>query len=51
MENSRPILYGVADYASLFMKTTATRWQRGTVTLHRLVLVFHGGECVLNEEV
>jgi len=23
----------------------------GTVTLHRLVLVFHGGECVLGEEV
>ena len=23
----------------------------GTVELHRLVLVFHGGECVLNEEV
>ncbi len=23
----------------------------GTVTLHRLVLVFHGGDCVLNEEV
>ena len=23
----------------------------GTVTLHRLVLVFHGGECVLSEEV
>ena len=23
----------------------------GTVTLHRLVLVFHGGDCVLSEEV
>ena len=23
----------------------------GTVALHRLVLVFHGGDCVLNEEV
>jgi hypothetical protein len=22
-----------------------------SVTLHRLVLVFHGGECVLSEEV
>ena len=25
--------------------------ETGTVTLHRLVLVFHGGECVLSEEV
>ena len=23
----------------------------GTVELHRLVLVFHGGECVLSDEV
>ena len=29
----------------------AGRSTNGTVTLHRLVLVFHGGECVLNEEV
>ena len=26
-------------------------WHLGTVTLHRLVLVFHGGDCVLSEEV
>ena len=25
--------------------------EEGTVTLHRLVLVFHGGDCVLSEEV
>ena len=24
---------------------------KAVVTLHRLVLVFHGGECVLSEEV
>ena len=29
----------------------AGRSTNGTVTLHRLVLVFHGGECVLSEEV
>ena len=28
----------------------AGRSTNGTVTLHRLVLVFHGGECVLSEE-
>ena len=27
------------------------RLNTGTVTLHRLALVFHGGECVLAEEV
>ena len=26
-------------------------WHLGTVTIHRLVLVFHGGDCVLSEEV
>ena len=26
-------------------------WHLGTVALHRLVLVFHGGDCVLSEEV
>ena len=26
-------------------------WHIGAVTLHRLVLVFHGGECVLSEEI
>ena len=26
-------------------------WHLSTVTLHRLVLVFHGGDCVLAEEV
>ena len=26
-------------------------WHLGTVSLHRLVLVFHGGDCVLSEEV
>ena len=26
-------------------------WRLNTVALHRLVLVFHGGECVLTEEV
>ena len=26
-------------------------WHLGTVVLHRLVLVFHGGDCVLSEEV
>jgi hypothetical protein len=25
--------------------------ERGTVELHRLVLVFHGGDCVLADEV
>ena len=29
----------------------AAAWHLGTVTLHRLVLVFHGGDCVLSEEV
>ncbi len=29
----------------------AAAWHRGTVTLHRLVLVFHGGDCLLAEEV
>ena len=29
----------------------AARCTSGTVTLHRLVLVFHGGGCVLAEEV
>ena len=28
-----------------------TEWRLNTVTLHRLVLVFHGGDCILNEEV
>ena len=27
------------------------KWHLGTVALHRLVLVFHGGDCVLHEEV
>ena len=26
-------------------------WRLDTVALHRLVLVFHGGDCILNEEV
>ena len=25
--------------------------ESGTVTLHRLLLVFHGGKCVMSEEV
>ena len=29
----------------------AAAWHLGTVTLHRLVLVFHGGDCLLAEEV
>ena len=29
----------------------AGRSTNGTVTLHRLVLVFHGGDCVMSEEV
>ena len=29
----------------------ATEWRLSAVTLHRLVLVFHGGDCVLSEEV
>ena len=29
----------------------AGRSTNGTVTLYRLVLVFHGGECILSEEV
>ena len=45
MEKTRPILYGVANYALLRKKNGCT------VTLHRLVLVFHGGDCVLAEEV
>ena len=28
-----------------------TEWRLDTVALHRLVLVFHGGDCILNEEV
>lgn len=28
----------------------ATRCTNGTVTLHRLVLVFYGGNCMLSEE-
>ena len=82
METTRPILYGVADYAEIrkanawFIDRTAkirdlvTEWRLGgtggppvqmgdggghstdgSVTFHRLVLVFHGSECVLNEEV
>ncbi len=27
------------------------KWHLDTAALHRLVLVFHGGECVLSEEV
>lgn len=71
MEKTRPILYGVSDYAELrrrngwFIDRTAKIRDFGTpprrrltgttdvssVALHRLVLVFHGGECVLTEEV
>ena len=29
----------------------ATEWRLSVVALHRLVLVFHGGDCVLSEEV
>ena len=29
----------------------ATEWRLSAVALHRLVLVFHGGDCVLSEEV
>jgi len=52
MEKTSPILYGVADYAQIrrknarFLDRTAK-----IVSLHRLVLVFHGGECALSEEV
>ena len=70
MEKTRPILYGVADYAQIrkknawFVDRTAkirdledtahaalSPLHNGTVALHRLVLVFHGGDCVLSEEV
>ena len=33
------------------MTSMKMKVSKSTVTLHRLVLVFHGGECVLNEEV
>ena len=51
MEETRPILYGVADYVEI---RKANAWfidRVPPVALHRLVLVFHGGECVLGEEV
>ena len=71
MEKTRPILYGVADYAEIrkanawFVDRIAkirdleatlgeealSSFHNGTVALHRLVLVFHGGDCVLSEEV
>ena len=85
MEKTRPILYGVADYAELRKKNgwfidrtakirdleathyakaidqldryssdpaPAASWRIGSgVALHRLVLVFHGGDCALDEEV
>ena len=34
-------IYGMADYAQV----------RKVTRFHRLVLVFHGGDCVLSEEV
>jgi hypothetical protein len=43
VENTRPILYGVADYAMIRKKNG---W-----FIDRRVLTFHGGECVLAEEV
>ncbi len=58
MDGTRPILYGVADYAEIrranawFVDRTAkTSAALPFVTLHRLVMVFHGGECVVSEEV
>jgi len=74
VEKTRPILYGVADYAQIRKKNAFEEFFSGTdialkprldrwpdiahavlvaehVTLHRLVLVFHGGDCVLSEEV
>ena len=71
MEKTRPILYGVADYAEIrkanawfvdriakirdleatLGKEALSSLHNGTVALHRLVLVFHGGDCVLSEEV
>ena len=42
MYETRPILYGVADYAEI---RRANAWFVGGV------LVFHGADCVLSEEV
>ena len=60
MEKIRPILNGVSDYAELrkanawFVDHTAkirdleaTRFANN----HRIVLAFHGGNCILCEEV
>ena len=33
------------------MTSMKMKVSKSTVILHRLVLVFHGGECVLSEEV
>jgi hypothetical protein len=50
MDDTRPIQYGVVDYAQIRKKnawfvdrTAKIRW--------RPVRVFHGGDCVLAEEV
>ena len=51
MEETRPILSGEADYVAI---RKANAWfidRVPPVVLHRLVLVFHGGECLLGEEV
>ena len=51
MEETRPIPYGVADYAEI-RKANAWFIDRVLpVALNRLVLVFHGGKCLLSEEV
>ena len=63
MEKPRPILYGVADYAQIrkknawFVDRTAKIRDLEDIAYavflrpRRFVLVFHGGECVLAEEV
>ena len=43
-------LTGTTDVSSVGNDTTGTT-DVSSVALHRLVVVFHGGDCVLSEEV
>ena len=47
MGTMKQIMYGVTDFA----RAWNLKENGGTVTLHRIVLVFHGGDVALCEEI
>lgn len=56
MGTMKQIMYGVTDFARYAVDHDLARaWNLkengGTVTLHRIVLVFHGGDVALCEEI